>query len=85
MHFCALNEKINDSKCKLTGKKCGENMEFVPIHRRIKKVVSLSINPFHETCVQQCKCAGNFYVENDGKCFKKSKPVLPVSCFTILD
>lgn len=88
MNFCALNEKIEDFDCKLTGKKCGENMEFVTVDHCITKIFRLSAITFREVCVQQCKCARNLY-EKDGKCSKNSTEISRISkalsFFTILD
>lgn len=63
MHLCILNEKIEDFNCKLTGKKCGENMKFVPVNRRIIAILPLSRNPWRQVCVQQCRCAGKEYLK----------------------
>lgn len=84
-HLCALNEKIEDVKCKLTGKNCGENMDFVTVKRNVIPISSLSKNYQLEICIQQCKCVENNYIEKDGKCFMNSTIVSSlnkaVSCF----
>lgn len=79
MGLCALNEKIEDPRCKLTDKNCGENMKFITINRS-NRILTPFVYYFR-FCIQQCKCAPNEYIEKDGKCFKNSNLV---RCFIIL-
>ncbi|VDN60849.1 unnamed protein product [Dracunculus medinensis] len=77
--LCALNEKIEDPRCKLTDKKCGENMKFVTVNRsnRIRAAFVYSFR----LCIQQCKCVPNEYFEKDGKCLRNSTEILNINQF----
>ncbi|VDN54090.1 unnamed protein product [Dracunculus medinensis] len=66
LRFCTLNEKIKDYTCKLTGKKCGENMKFITVNRIEPIQFSIAFVLF-KFCIQQCKCARKEYIEKDGK------------------
>ncbi|VDN52868.1 unnamed protein product [Dracunculus medinensis] len=70
--FCALGEKVYDHSCKLTNRKCGENMKFVTINRKTDDFYLFSsFISHHRTCIQQCTCASENYVKKDGRCIQK--------------
>ncbi|VDN54112.1 unnamed protein product [Dracunculus medinensis] len=67
--LCALDEKIFDPLCLLTGGKCGKNMVFKTVYRTLRMGMSSMLSLTF--CIQQCTCV-NKYVKKDGQCIKQN-------------
>ncbi|VDN52992.1 unnamed protein product [Dracunculus medinensis] len=60
--------RIYDEFCTQTNSECGHNMVYKTVERLIYTDEILNL----ETCIQECKCISDEYVQTDGQCIKQN-------------
>ncbi|VDN54101.1 unnamed protein product [Dracunculus medinensis] len=60
--------RIYDEFCTQTNSECGHNMVYKTVERLIYTDETLNL----ETCIQECKCISDEYVQSNGQCIKQN-------------
>ncbi|VDN60946.1 unnamed protein product [Dracunculus medinensis] len=68
--YCVGNSctRIYDEFCTQTNSECGHNMVYKTVERLIYTDETLNL----ETCIQECKCISDEYVQSNGQCIKQN-------------